>query len=137
MNELLYGTKSIITLQHLLKKQLVASIDLYKFTVNNAIYASFALNDCKNCTVELKNGLVLEFLDFNTNNESIKFEVTAGDKQIISGAILKLFDNDKDSPIFAYEGKLFYSIEMTVTELESARNKWEMLANLISPNTIY
>ena len=34
-------------------------------------------------------------------------------------------------------GKLFYSIEMTVTELESARNKWEMLANLISPNTIY
>ena len=131
-------SRAVDNCRQLSTKQLKMSIDLFKSNVSLSIYSAFVSNGCDNCIMELKNGLVLSLHDLTVDDDDgihvILFTIKAGDKIILKGSILNIFDD----PEFMYPGNLSYDENSTFEELDLTVKKWEMLGNLITvDNCLY
>lgn len=128
MNELyniLNGKKDIF---RLLNKQKISVIKAMMYKFETSVYAIFMMYDFKNISIELKNGLKIKFSEFSNNNY-VKFQIFADDKEILHGDISNLFDD----PIMGIEPKLMIkeNIKNDTEALENLYKKWEMLDQLI------
>ena len=130
MNEILKAIYSTNALNNMVKKQIKQSIELYKSGVECSVYSVFALNNCTNCVMELKNGIIVDFYDYD--NSDIKFKIAADDKLLAKGYIKYLFDD----PEFEWESKLEYNEDADISSLEGIRNKWKILNGILDPEYI-
>ena len=116
-------------LEKLACRQLKQTVDLYKSTVNVAIYTTFLLNGCGNYVIGLKNGLVLTFYDLK-DDDFIRFKIEADDKVIIKGTMQNVLDS-KYEVAFAYPDNLCYNDYDSFESLKVLVNKWELVNKLI------
>lgn len=117
-------------------KQIKTSIDLYRFGVASSIYTLFVLNIVTgkgyNSVTEIKNGIIVDFYDYNDRDYSIKFKIAADDKLLFKGTINNMFGE----PEFDWESKLCYNETMSKDDLMILRQKWELIMELLDPNNI-
>jgi hypothetical protein len=116
-------------LEKLTCRQLKNTVDLYKSTVNVAIYSTFLLNGCGNYVIGLKNGLVLTFYDFE-DDDFIRFKIEADDKVIIKGTMQNILDS-KYEVAFAYPDNLCYTDRDNFESLKALVDKWRLVNKLV------